>query len=278
MEHLYAQFLREKTYLCNFSPRYIKLFRWVFNRWDALIGQPPDKQNVKEWVIRLTQSGISPVTVNTYARAYNSFLTWLFEEGHTPERLRIKKVKEGQRPPKTFTEDQLKKFLSFRPKSFEGHRLYAMMCLAIDTGVRVDELLTLKRDWIDLDNLLVKVLGKGNKERVVPISIECRKVLYKFLRLHTFDVAFPSRHGDKLNYRGVLRQLQGVAEGMGIKNAGWHKFRHTFASNYVKEGNIFYLQRILGHADIQTTKIYVTVQTADLQLAHKKTSLLSKLR
>jgi hypothetical protein len=51
MEHLYSQFLKEKLYLCNFSPRYIKLFRWVFNRWDALIGEPPNKQNVKEWVI-----------------------------------------------------------------------------------------------------------------------------------------------------------------------------------------------------------------------------------
>jgi hypothetical protein len=54
MEHLYSQFLREKTYLCNFSPRYIKLFRWVFNRWDALIGQPPDKRKDQTAVNTLT--------------------------------------------------------------------------------------------------------------------------------------------------------------------------------------------------------------------------------
>ena len=249
MNELYAQFLREKQYLCNYSPRYIKLFRWVFNRWDNLVGQPPDKQNVKEWVIKLTQSGISPVTINTYARAYNSFLTWLYEEGHTPERLRIKKVKEGQRPPKTYTNDQLKRFLSYRPKSFEGHRLYAMICLAMDTGARIDELLTLRRERVDLDNLLVTVVGKGNKERIIPMGQECRKVLYKFFKLHAFDVVFPTRQGERVTYRTVLTQLKRAAEGVGIKDASWHKFRHSFATNYVKEGNIFYLQRILGHSD-----------------------------
>ncbi|HEX7999258.1 MAG TPA: hypothetical protein VF528_12790 [Pyrinomonadaceae bacterium] len=65
MQQLYKQFLKEKQYLQNVSPRTIKYFGWVFNRWDALIGQSPDKQNVKEWVIRLTESGISPATINS---------------------------------------------------------------------------------------------------------------------------------------------------------------------------------------------------------------------
>ena len=58
MEKFYSQFLREKQFLCNFSPRTIKLFRWVFNRWDDLIGDFPTKQNVKDWVIKLNESGI----------------------------------------------------------------------------------------------------------------------------------------------------------------------------------------------------------------------------
>jgi integrase/recombinase XerD len=75
MEQLYQQFLREKQYLSNVSPRTIKYLRWVFNRWDDLIDAFPDKQNVKEWVIKLTESGISPSTINSYIRGFNSFLT-----------------------------------------------------------------------------------------------------------------------------------------------------------------------------------------------------------
>lgn len=60
MEQFYSQFLREKQFLCNFSPRTIKLFRWVFNRWDALIGDFPTKQNVKDWVIKLNSLVSSP--------------------------------------------------------------------------------------------------------------------------------------------------------------------------------------------------------------------------
>ncbi|HZT60457.1 MAG TPA: hypothetical protein VFA21_17770 [Pyrinomonadaceae bacterium] len=74
MEHLYEQFMRENQFLAGFSPRTIKLFRWVFNRWNAHMGEVmPDKQNVKDWVIRLNKSGVKPMTINSYARAFNSF-------------------------------------------------------------------------------------------------------------------------------------------------------------------------------------------------------------
>lgn len=281
MEHLYEQFMREKQFLAGFSPRTIKLFRWVFNRWNAHMGEVmPDKQNVKDWVIRLNESGIRPVTINSYARAFNSFLTWLYEEGHISERVRVSKVKEGVKPPKTYTEETLKRFLSWRPSTFEGFRLHAMICLALDTGARVDELLTLKRDAINLTDLFVTVVGKGNKQRTMPISAECRKVLYHFLKRHEFGLAFPNRTGDKWSYRAALDHLKTTAKQLGITDkVGFHALRHTFATSYLRDGgNLIYLQRLLGHSDLQTTKVYIAHQIEDLAMVHKKTSLLSKLK
>ncbi|HYY95136.1 MAG TPA: hypothetical protein VE713_11520, partial [Pyrinomonadaceae bacterium] len=78
LKPLYAQFLREKQYLSGFSPTTIKLFGWVFNRWDAHVGEFPSPENVKEFVMRLHESGVKPITINSYGRAFNSFLTWLF--------------------------------------------------------------------------------------------------------------------------------------------------------------------------------------------------------
>ena len=276
LEKLFADFLREKEYSDNLSPRTIKYQGWVFNRWRDLVGQFPDKSNVKEFVIKLNESGISPFTVNSYIRGFNSFLTWLHENEHTAEHLKIKKIKTGKRGVKIYSDLELKKILAFRPKTFADKRLYAIICLMIDCGLRIDECLTLRKESVDFDNMLVTVIGKGDKERVVPISIECRKQLYKFLKIHESNYVFPANHGGRIDYKTTLDQLKKTFAPMHVS---WHKFRHSFATNYVKDGgNVFYLQRLLGHSDLQTTKIYINESVEDLQLAHKKTSLLSRLK
>lgn len=281
LKPLYAQFLREKQFLSGFSSTTIKLFGWTFNRWDALVGEFPTQSNVKEFVIKLNESGIKPVTINSYSRAFNSFLTWLFEEGHTPERLRIKKVREEQVAFKSFNDEHIKRFLSYQPKTFPQKRLYAMICVACDTGTRINELLTLKRADIDLDNLFFKVMGKGGKERYVPVSVECRKVLYRFLKSHDNPLAFPTEDGTQLSYRCALDQIKRVGKKLGITGArcSWHTFRHYYAIQHIKQGgDVFSLQRILGHSSLDVTKLYVKFQQEDLQLIHRKTSVLARLK
>jgi len=83
-----------------------------------------------------------------------------------------------------------------------------MICFALDTGCRIDEMLTLERGSVDFDNMLVTVIGKGDKERIIPISIEGRKQLFKFLKSHDFSYVFPTRHGDKITYKTCLDQLK----------------------------------------------------------------------
>jgi hypothetical protein len=98
MEHLFAQFIREKQFLDNGSPRTIKAFRDCYPAWKRTVGEElPTKENVKEFVIGLRQSPIAVTTVNYYVRRMNSFLTWLCENEHIPEKLRIKKLKEPQK-------------------------------------------------------------------------------------------------------------------------------------------------------------------------------------
>lgn len=77
MKDLFEKFLREKTYLANLPPRTLQYFRWVFNRWKDLIGEFPDKENIKEFVIKVQESGVATTTANSYIRGFNSFLTWL---------------------------------------------------------------------------------------------------------------------------------------------------------------------------------------------------------
>jgi integrase/recombinase XerD len=280
--NLFAQFTREKQFLNNVSPRTIKFYKDCLAAWKRTVGDNlPDKQNIKEFVMRLQEEGIKVVTINIYIRGINSFLTWLLENEHIPEKLRIKQLKEPEKVLKVFSDEQLKALLSFRPRNYYEQRLYALITLIIDTGIRIDEALSLKRENVLLEDLLIKVCGKGNKERYVPISIECRKVLFRFLGKHNFDLVFPTKSGTKIAQCNAFRDFNELCDELGINGVrtSWHTLRHGYALNHIREGgDVFSLQRILGHSDLSVTKRYVGLTENDLKLIHKKVSILGRLK
>jgi integrase/recombinase XerD len=280
MDQLFELFLREKHFLSNVSARTIKYFKWCYSSFKK---SNPDlnKQSLNVWVISLRESGITISTINSYIRGINSFLSWMHQNEHIKEPLKIKLLKEPQKTLKVFSDQQLKALLSYRPKKYSEHRLYALLCLIIDTGIRIEEGLTLTRNRIDLDNLLVTVRGKGNKERIVPISMECRKQLFRFLKMHNFDLVFPTRTGGRMTYRNSVRDFKNLCSNLGINGirTSWHTLRHGFALNHVRQGgDVFSLQRMLGHSSLEVTKRYVNLTEDDLKLVHKKTSILSRLK
>lgn len=282
MQH-FEQFLKHKEYLEGVSPRTIKYFRFCLLSWKKIMGPSdalPTQQNLNSYVIGLRESGISLATINSYIRGLNSFLAWLHTSGHTSEPLKMKPFRQPQKVLETFTTQHIKRLVSFRPKTFHEHRIHAMVLVALDTGCRIDELITLRWKKVNLSDLFITVTGKGNKERVVPISLECRKVLYKFRMKHDFDFVFPTRHGGKVYYRSALAQFKKMCKKVGVTGVrcSFHTLRHTFATSYIQNGgNVFYLQRLLGHTDIATTRIYVNAGLEDLQLVHAKTSILENI-
>jgi integrase/recombinase XerD len=150
----------------------------------------------------------------------------------------------------------------------------------IDTGLRINECLTLERSKIDFDNLLLSVIGKGNKERIVPFSYELRKVLFKYAALHRFELMFCTKNGCKVSYDNILRDFYLLFGKLEIKPDGaFHSFRRTFATNYVRNGgNPLVLQRLLGHTTLQQTNVYIKLITEDLQKEQHRTSLLNRLK
>jgi site-specific recombinase XerD len=282
LDYLFSQFIREKQFLSNVSPRTVKSFKDCQRAYYRTVGDElPNKQNIKEYVIKLQESGIAVTTVNFYIRTLNSFLSWLFENEMIPERLRNKTLREPEKILKTFNDEQLKTLLSFRAKSYYEQRLYALIVLIMDTGIRIDEALTLTRENVLLEDLLIRVRGKGNKERYVPLSIECRKVLFRFLDKHPHMLVFATRSGGKLQYFNTLRYLKNHCRRLGINGVriSWHTLRHGYALNHIREGgDVFSLQRILGHSDLNVTRRYVGLTENDLKLVHKKTSILGRLK
>jgi integrase/recombinase XerD len=172
------------------------------------------------------------------------------------------------------------RLVHYRPRSEGQKRLQALVLLLLDTGLRIEEALTLGRNQIDLDNLLLKAAGKGNKERVVPISSELRKVLWRHLQRQSHDLVFSTQRGGRLTQRNVLRDLKGLCADLDITGVRCspHTLRHTFAVAYLRNGgNLFYLSRILGHSSVTTTQRYLeSLGVEDLQAVHNRFSVVGR--
>ena len=172
--------------------------------------------------------------------------------------------------------------LSYRPASTAERRLHTLVCLLLDTGLRISEALSLTKENVDLDNLAIKVFGKGGKHRLVPISLELRKALWKWLQRTPGGVngfLFPTRNHTQITVRNFSREFKAFGKRLAISGVRMspHTCRHTFACEYLRRGgNLEFLRRILGHSSILTTQKYLrSLGVQDLQAVHDRLSPLA---
>jgi integrase/recombinase XerD len=279
MNGYFELFIKEKTYLQGLTPKSIRHYRqsWeAFERYKGAVSE----QGVKDFMVNMMMAGRKPGAANAFARGVNAYLSWLKENGHTETHLKVPLQKLEQRVLKTYKPEDVKKILSYHPRLFSEKRIIALLIILVDTGIRIDEALSLKRDGVDFDNLLLTIYGKGRKERIIPFSREGRKALFKWLKEHEHDYVFPTMQGGKLLYDNTRQDFVALLEKAKVeKSEGcFHTFRRFFAKMYSRAGgNLFYLQKMLGHSTLEMTKKYVEVETEDLQLAHKHASPLEHL-
>ena len=146
--------------------------------------------------------------------------------------------------------------------------------------MRISEALGIQREDIDLNNMLIRVTGKGNKQRLVPMSLELRKQLFRWLQKCPKDFVFGTRSGTKMTVRNFQRDFKAICAKLKITDVRCspHTLRHTFAVSYLRAGgNLFYLSKILGHTSVKTTERYLqSLQPQDLQAVHDRLSLLTR--
>jgi integrase/recombinase XerD len=282
---LFQQFLNERRFLRNVTPSTIEWYETAFKALQRTHGSEPSltRAKLQSFVVALRHRGVKPISCNTYIKALNAFCKWLHDEGHAHERLELATLRLEKRMLQTLTDEQIQTLLSVKPKTFDQRRLHALISLLLDTGVRIDEALTLRVGDVDFDNLLVTVFGKGRKERRIPFSFELRKVLFKWeqVRKRTqprCELVFPSRQGTAWDQRNSLRGLHILQNKLGLPTFGWHRLRHTFATNYLRHGgDIVRLSMVMGHTQITTTQRYLHLLTEDLSASHQRVSILNRL-
>lgn len=163
----------------------------------------------------------------------------------------------------------------------------AILLLMLDTGLRVSETATLMIRDLDLEGGRCRVMGKGSKERVVPVGRRARKAIRRYLvasgRFGQLDGAlFGRRGGGQLSVVGLQHLIQRVVAQSSLSvRCSPHVLRHTFARSFLANGgDVFTLQRILGHspASLEVTRRYVQLLDDDLREAHRRASPMDRIR
>ncbi len=245
------------------------------------------QSGVVKWEGRPNQQEVplSASTVHGYVRTIKAFWSWLLREGYIDHN-----VMTAVRPPKvpskvikTFSLEQIRLLLSTPDRSnARGFRQYLIILVLLDTGIRLSEFINLTIQQMDISQSCFRIMGKGNKERIVPFGSQVAKVLIKYMTKYRPEPVTPRVTQVLLSEEGYpmkKRELESVITRLG-KRAGIsgvrcspHTFRHSFARQFlVNGGNIFALQKLLGHSSLQVVRIYVNLVEGDIAEQHRKYS------
>lgn len=222
--------------------------------------------DVRRYVARLSQDGLGGRSIARHLSAVRRFYQYLLREGLVSDNpaLDVRAPKSGRRLPKVADVDQISQLLDANPDDPLEVRDLAMFELMYSSGLRLAELAGLDLSALDLKGRDVRVLGKGNKERILPVGGKAISALNHWLghrpalANESEPAVFVSSRGGRLSQRSIQSRLArwGMVQGAD-QRLHPHLLRHSFASHMLESsGDLRAVQELLGHADIATTQVY----------------------
>ena len=217
------------------------------------------------------ERGISARTIEGYRQTYSSFFGWLQRENLLPNNpmVNLTAIKHTKVVRKPFTAVELVQ-MNEAVKTTRDKALIAFMC---STGCRVSEVCSVNKSDVNFQSLQLKVLGKGNKERVVYIDEVTAMLLQRYIseREDSYKAMFVGKGTDRLTPSGVRTMLKKISQETGIENIHPHRFRRTLATSLINNGMpIQEVATILGHEKIDTTMTYVYIDERNIATAYRK--------
>lgn len=287
-------FLRDGK-IRNISPHTIGFYRQELNKFKKLLEKQKintaphtiSEQIIKENIIlHLMDEGLKETSINCILRAIRAMFNFLVKEGHliqSPMR-KMSLIRQKKTIINTFTTNQIHLLLA-QPdqKTFIGVRDYTVLALFLETGVRVRELVDIKLGDINWTDGVIKIDGKNNRQRLVPFQSTMKKQLTKYTQLRgklEHDLLFVTIDNTPITIRQIQEQISHYGRKAGIEGVRCspHTLRHTFAKMSVQnKANIFALQAVLGHANLDQVRTYVNLFSNEVRDDHRKFSPLEKL-
>lgn len=239
----------------------------------------PNNPHIKD------KGNLSSLTIAGHIRAVKAFWGWLLNKGYLDSNplAKFPMPKIPKRMVVILGIEQIKELVSvIDNNTAKGFRNYCIIVLLLDTGLRISELVGIKMVDLNIIQGIVKVIGKGQKERVVPFSNRTRKELQKYIKHYRLDICsqespylFPEAGGGHISVNSIQQAIRRLAKKAGLQDIKCHPhiFRHTFATMFLANGGSdIALKEIMGHESYQTTQKYIHLQPQDLQKQHMKYS------
>ncbi len=263
-------FLLELQVERGLSPLTIAAYRRDLGQFAAVAGTSwrADPEPVRSFVNGLRRDGLRPSTQARKVAAIRSFYGFALREGiaHRDVGALLDSPRPGSYLPDVLDPDEVERILNAPPEDAVGIRDAAILELLYACGLRVSELTGLDTDRLDLDGLQVRVIGKGNRERRVPMGEPARERMHRYLSgpRATWTAGKPtaavfvSQRGRRLTRESVWRMVRRWTEAAGVVgHVTPHTFRHSFATHLLEGGaDLRVVQTLLGHASISTTQLY----------------------
>ncbi len=235
------------------------------------------ENHIKKYLKHLKENNNDNRTINHNISTLRSFYKFLLIEKiikeNPMEYIEMPKTKKSL--PKTLSIEEIDKLLNFKLTDAFSYRNKAMLELMYSSGLRVSELINVKIHDIDTSNCIIRIMGKGKKERIVPlgdyaikyIELYIKEYREKLIKRELNEYLFINNHGKKMTRQGFFKILKQLAKEQNIKTEfSPHTLRHSFATHLLNGGaDLRSIQEMLGHESISTTQIYTHVSKEQLK-------------
>ena len=234
---------------------------------------------IREWIIDLSEKELSPLTINRKISSLSKYFDFLIKinDLKSSPLKNHKRLKVQKKLIIPFSEDEVLKVVDVFSKNFEGKRNLLIVDMLYSTGVRRHELINIKLNDVLLDENLVKVLGKRNKERLVPLVLNLKSRINDYLKFRNeikssssnfFITTKGKEIGPSLVYRVVKNYFSKVSTK--VKTSP-HVLRHSFATHMLNNGaDINSIKEIMGHSSLASTQIYTKIKLPKIINDYKK--------
>ena len=255
----------------SFYKNILDKFQWFLNKYGIdemnamtirkFLGYLKDSPNRWDSKNKRANRPVCAYTVDRYYTGLSALFRWALDEGmiDTNPMVTIRKPRFQRKIIKGLEPEVCHKFLgSFNGKSLDKYRNKAIVYMFLDTGLRLAELANLKLSDINMEQGIIKVVGKGDKERLVRIGIKTQKALWNYLAHRPVEVdhVWISRENQPFTATGIAQMIRNLGRRHGIRLSP-HKLRHSFAISFLRNGaNPFELQIALGHSTLKMTRRY----------------------
>lgn len=230
-----------------------------------------------QWLISLRKRGLSNRSIHRKISSVRNFFRYLQKNNHLEqnifEGIRVPKIEE--KLPKILSLEDVDKLLSFQPKSKYDFRDKAFLELLYSSGLRVSEAVNVTMKSFEANFSFLKVLGKGRKERLVPVGDFAIKAINDWLNnrglVEDQNILFTNKYGKKITVRAMQQRLEKISLSLGMQSIHPHMLRHSFATHMLESsGDLRSIQEMLGHSSLSTTQIYTKLNFQQLVKIYDK--------